>query len=424
MKVLIIGGGGREHALAWKISQSPLVTKLYCAPGNAGTAECAENIAIGSEDIDRLFAFAKAHAVDLTVVGPEAPLALGLVDRFRKAGLKAFGPTQAAARIESSKAFCKEIMDRAGVPTAAYQVFEDPVAAKKYIHRQGAPLVVKADGLAAGKGVIICETTAEADRAVDEMMIAKIFGEVGLKIVIEELLVGEEASFLAFTDGRHVLPLASSQDHKRIGDGDTGPNTGGMGAYSPAPVVTPEVHEKIMEQIMIPTVRCMAKDGYRYKGVLYAGVMIQNGQPRVLEFNARFGDPETQPLLYRMTSDIVPLLLACVDGTLDQHRIEWDPQPAVCIVVASRGYPGNYEKGLPIQGLEARFDNAFVFHAGTKLAGKQVLTGGGRVLGVTGKGATIPQAIANAYAAAEKISFAGAYWRKDIGQKALKWLEK
>jgi len=423
MKVLVVGGGGREHALAWKIAQSPLVEHIYCAPGNAGTASCAENVAIGAEDIDALLDFAVTQAIDLTVVGPEAPLVMGLVDKLAAKGLKAFGPSAAAARLEGSKAFCKDIMDAAGVPTAFYQVFTEPEPAKAYAHQKGAPIVVKADGLAAGKGALICPTLADAEAAIDQCMVSRDFGDAGDKVVVEEFLEGEEASFLAFTDGVNVLPLASSQDHKRVGDGDIGLNTGGMGAYSPAPVVTAEVHDRIMQEVMIPVVKQLAAEGAPYKGVLYAGLMIKDGQPKVLEFNARFGDPETQPLLYRMKSDIVPLLLASAEGNLDKHEIEWDEGASVCVVMASGGYPGKYEKGNKIIGLDAELDGAFVFHAGTKLADGEVVTSGGRVLGVTALGATIPQAIEKAYAAVKAVSFDKAYYRNDIGQKALKWLE-
>ncbi|MHA1569953.1 MAG: phosphoribosylamine--glycine ligase [Alphaproteobacteria bacterium] len=423
MKVLVVGGGGREHALAWKIAQSPLVETVYCAPGNAGTAGCATNVPIGADDLNALINFAIQEKIGLTIVGPEAPLVAGLVDRLAEKGIKAFGPSAAAAQLEGSKAFCKEVMVMAGVPTAKYGAFTDAGAAKRYAREMDAPLVVKADGLAAGKGVLICQTIEEAEFSIDQIMTQKAFGEAGNKVVVEEFLTGEEASFLAFTDGEHVLPLVSSQDHKRIGDGDTGLNTGGMGAYSPAPVVTPDVHDKIMNQVMIPTVKTMAERGALYKGVLYAGLMIENGEPKVLEFNARFGDPETQPLLYRMNSDIVPLLLATVDGGLDQHTIKWDDRPSVCIVVASGGYPGSYEKGKVIEGLDAETPDAFVFHAGTKLVDGQAVTSGGRVLGVTAKGQDIPAAIENAYAAVKKVSFEKAYYRTDIGKKALKWLE-
>jgi len=423
MKILVVGGGGREHALAWKLSQSPLVEQLYCAPGNAGTAAVATNVLIGAEDIESLVAFAVSERIDLTVVGPEAPLVAGLTDRLAAVGLKAFGPSAAAARLEGSKAFCKEVLLAAGAPTAAYRKFADAGAAKIYVREQGAPIVVKADGLAAGKGAIVCQTVEEAERAIDEILVRRIFGAAGEEVVIEECLVGEEASFLALTDGEHVLPLASSQDHKAVGDGDTGPNTGGMGAYSPAPVVTGAVYAQIMRQVIEPTVREMARRGHPYRGVLYAGLMIKDGQIKVLEYNARFGDPETQPLLFRMKSDLAPLLLACVNGDLDKQTIAWDERPAVCVVMASGGYPDQYEKGKVISGLGEATEDVVVFHAGTRLQDDEVVTSGGRVLGVTAKGASIPAAIERAYQAVGDISFAGAYYRHDIGRKAFKWLE-
>jgi phosphoribosylamine--glycine ligase len=423
MKVLVIGGGGREHALVWKIAQSPLVSKVYCAPGNAGTALHATNLALDADNVAALFQFAQAEGIDLTVVGPEAPLVTGLVDRFTAAGLCAFGPTTGAAQLEGSKSFCKAVLDGAGVPTAAYQTFTDAAAAHAFAERLGAPLVVKADGLAAGKGAIVCPTLADARRTIDQILVERVFGSAGDKLIVEEFLTGEEASFLAFTDGETVLPLASSQDHKAVGDGDTGPNTGGMGAYSPAPVVTAAVHEQVMNAVLYPTVRQLAKMGYPYKGVLYAGLMIDDGRAKVLEFNARFGDPECQPLLFRMRSDLVPLLLACTDGTLARHTIAWDREPAVCVVLASGGYPEKYEKGKPIHGLAQTWPDTFVFHAGTKLAGDQIVTSGGRVLGVTAKAATLAGAIERAYAAVREISFEKMYYRTDIGQKARKWLE-
>lgn len=423
MKILVVGGGGREHALAWKLSQSPLVEKLYCAPGNAGTAALAVNVPIGAGDLDTLLAFARRERIDLTVVGPEAPLVGGLTDRLAEAGLKAFGPSAAAARLEGSKSFCKEVLMAAGAPTAAYRSFTDAVAAKRYLREQGAPIVVKADGLAAGKGAIVCRTLEEAENAVDEILVKRVFGMAGDELVVEECLFGEEASFLALTDGEHVLPLASSQDHKAVGDGDTGPNTGGMGAYSPAPVVTPAVHALVMSRVIEPTVREMARRGYPYRGVLYAGLMVRDGSVKVLEYNARFGDPETQPLLFRMKSDLAPLLLACVDGDLDKLTIEWDDRPAVCVVLASGGYPEKYEKGKIITGLAPTPENVVVFHAGTQLKNGETVTSGGRVLGVTAKGISIPAAIDRAYEAVERISFPGAFYRRDIGRKALKWLE-
>ncbi|NLH50519.1 MAG: phosphoribosylamine--glycine ligase [Myxococcales bacterium] len=420
MKILVVGGGGREHALVWKIAQSPLVSRVYCAPGNAGTAALATNVPLDAENVDALFDFASREAIDLTVVGPEAALVKGLVDRFRAAGLKAFGPTAAAARLEGSKAFCKQVLDAAGVPTAAYRRFTDAAAAKAYVRETGVPIVVKADGLAAGKGAIVCRTRVDAEAAIDQILVTRVFGSAGNQLVVEEFLEGEEASFLAFTDGQSLLPLASSQDHKAVGDGDTGPNTGGMGAYSPAPVVTEAIHRQVMNEVMVPVVRQMAALGHPYQGVLYAGLMIKDGYAKVLEFNARFGDPECQPLLYRMKSDIVPLLLACGDGTLGRMAIEWDQRPAVCVVMASGGYPGSYEKGKEISGLDNMPPDSYVFHAGTKADGGRVLSSGGRVLGVTAKGAGIRESIDLAYRAVKQISFEKAYYRNDIGQKALR----
>lgn len=421
MKVLIVGSGGREHALAWKISNSPLVQRVYCAPGNAGTAACASNVSIKSGDIDALLAFAKENQIDLTVVGPEDPLVDGIVDKFTEAGLKAFGPSAKGARLEGSKAFSKEMMIRCNIPTAQYQAFSDYDKARKYLNEVGVPIVLKADGLAAGKGVILCYSTEEALAALKKIMVDKDFGQAGATCVIEELLVGEEASFIALTDGKTVLPFASSQDHKTIYDGDTGPNTGGMGAYTPAPVVTQEVYQRIMDQVMIPMVEGMAANGTPFKGVLYAGLMLSNeGVPKVLEFNVRFGDPECQPLMFRMDSDIVPSLLASIDGTLDKIAIKWG-DPTVCVVMASGGYPGSYEKGKEITGLQnVAGDDRFVFHAGTRYGdNNMVLSDGGRVLGVTAKGKTIAQAIENAYDTLSGIAFDKAYHRKDIGQKAL-----
>ncbi len=421
MKVLVVGGGGREHALVWKIAQSPLVTKVYCAPGNPGIAQLAECVAIKAEEIDVLLDFARAEAIDLTVVGPEAPLTLGIVDRFQEAGLDIFGPNQAAAQLEGSKDFSKALMARYDIPTAAYRTFSDRDQAVAYIREQGAPIVVKADGLAAGKGVVVAMNEDEAVAAVDNIMVAGAFGEAGSKVVIEEFMEGEEASFFAFTDGRNILPLASSQDHKRISDGDQGPNTGGMGAYSPAPVVTDELYEQIVEKIVRPTIDGMAKDGCPYVGILYVGLMIADGKARVVEYNARFGDPEAQPLLMRLKSDIVPVMQACARGQLTQDRLEWLDKAAVCVVMASGGYPADYEKGFPISGLEeaAAIEDLVVFHAGTALKDGQIVNSGGRVLGVTGLGRTVAEAIDKAYAGVEKISWQGVQYRRDIGQKAL-----
>ncbi len=424
MRVLVVGGGGREHALAWKIAQSPRVDRVYVAPGNAGTALVAENVPIGAEDVEALAGFAERERIDLTVVGPEAPLVLGIADRFRERGLRVFGPSAAAARLEGSKAFAKAVMERYGVPTAGYREFTDPEAARAHVRRQGAPVVVKADGLAAGKGVTVARTVEEALAAVDAIMVDRAFGEAGARVIVEECLEGEEASFLAFCDGRRVLPMASSQDHKPVFDGDEGPNTGGMGAYSPAPVVTPELFDEIMETVMRPVVEGLAGDGIPYVGVLYAGLMIRDGRPKVLEFNCRFGDPECQPIVVRMKGDLVPVLEACIDGELDRVGLEWDPRAAVCVVMASGGYPGSYRKGIEIRGLEeaAALEDVVVFHAGTRREGDRVVTAGGRVLGVTALGDDIPAAIRRAYEAVERISWEGAHYRRDIGRKALRHL--
>jgi len=421
MKILVVGSGGREHALVWKIAQSPKVSKVYCAPGNAGISEQATLVSIQANDLNRLLEFALKEKIDLTVVGPEDPLTRGIVDLFESKGLLIFGASKKAAEIEGSKAFAKEMMKKYHIPTASYEIFDHRNEAVKYIRNQGAPIVVKADGLAAGKGVIVCKTVEEAIHSVDQIMVEKIFGNAGNRVVVEEYLVGEEASYIAFTDGKTILPMASSQDHKPILDGDQGPNTGGMGAYSPAPVVTDEVHEKIVEKILRPVIYGMGEEGRPYKGVLYAGLMIHKGHPKVLEFNARFGDPETQPVLMRMKGDIVPILEACMKGTLSQHKIEWDSRSSVCVVMASKGYPGDYEKGKIIEGLKevSRMERVFVFHAGTTLIDGQIMTNGGRVLGVAGLGEDIPRAIERAYQAVKKISWDGVHYRTDIGQKAL-----
>ena len=421
MKILVVGGGGREHALVWKIAQSPNVSKIYCSPGNAGISEHAAIVPVKANDLNSLLEFALKEKIDLTVVGPEDPLTQGIVDLFESKGLFIFGANRKAAEIERSKTFAKETMKKYHIPTAFYEVFDNRNETVKYIRKLGAPIVVKADGLAAGKGVIVCKTVEEAIQSVDKIMVEKIFGEAGNRVVIEEYLVGEEASYIAFTDGKAILPMASSQDHKPIFDGDQGPNTGGMGAYSPAPVVTEEVHEKIIEKILRPIIYGMGEEGRPYKGVLYAGLMIHDGHPKALEFNARFGDPETQPVLMRMKGDIVPILEACMKGTLSQHRIEWDNRPSVCVVMASKGYPGDYEKGKVIGGLKevSQMEGVFVFHAGTALKNGQMITNGGRVLGVTGLGEDIPRAIERTYRAVKKISWDGVHYRTDIGQKAL-----
>jgi phosphoribosylamine--glycine ligase len=426
MKVLVIGSGGREHALVWKISQSPRVKKIYCAPGNAGIAQLAECLSISAEDVKGLTSRAEKERVDLTVVGPEAPLTLGIVEAFKEKGMRIFGPSQKAAEIEGSKAFAKDLMKKYGIPTGDSQTFTDHASAVKYAKGKGAPLVVKADGLAAGKGVIICRSVDEALSALDLIMVQKAFGAAGGKVVMEEFLEGEEASFLAFTDGEAVLPLPTSQDHKAVYDKDQGPNTGGMGAYSPAPVVNEKVHREVMEKVMIPTVRGMAKEGRKYRGVLYAGLIIKEEKIKVLEFNARLGDPEAQPLLMRMKSDLVPVLEATIDGKLAGQKVDWEDRATVCVVMASGGYPGSYEKGKVISGLQeaAKVRDTFVFHAGTTFKEGKVVTNGGRVLGVTALGSGIQEAIQRAYEAVDKISWEGAYYRKDIGQKALQRMGK
>ncbi len=421
MKVLVVGSGGREHALVWKLAQSPQVTKLYAAPGNAGMARQAKLADIPVTEISALADFAQKEGIDLTVVGPELPLTLGIVDQFQARGLPVFGASQRAAFLEGSKVFAKELMKKYGIPTASFETFTSAEMALQHLSRVGPPIVVKADGLAAGKGVIVCQTEEEGIAAIRSIMEERIFGEAGNQVILEECLTGEEVSYLALTDGRAILPLASSQDHKRVFDGDQGFNTGGMGAYSPAPIVTPEMEEKILEQIIRPTVSAMAQEGRPYRGVLYAGLMIQGGQPKVLEYNARFGDPETQPLLMRMASDLLPLLLAAVEGTLEQMQIVWREETAVCVVVASGGYPGSYEKGKPIEGLDqlAPMKDVVAFHAGTAFDGERIITAGGRVLGVTALGKGIREAIDRAYQAVAKIHWEGAHYRRDIGYRAL-----
>jgi phosphoribosylamine--glycine ligase len=424
MNVLVIGSGGREHALAWKIARSPRVGKVFVAPGNAGTALEPELTNVAITDITELVAFARAGQIALTVVGPEAPLAAGVVDAFRAAGLCIFGPTRAAAQLESSKDFAKAFMVRHGIPTAAYRTFTEARAAHAYVTEQGAPIVVKADGLAAGKGVVVAETTAEAHAAVDAMLAGSGLGihsnGAGARVVIEEHLAGEEASFIVMADGSNVLPLASSQDHKRLLDDDRGPNTGGMGAYSPAPVVTPAVHARIMREIILPAVQGMAAEGIPYTGFLYAGVMIDAaGNPRTLEFNCRLGDPETQPILMRLKSDFVDLLEHATSGALDRAEPEWDRRSALGVVLAAAGYPDNPRKGDPISGLNAVSEECKVFHAGTLLADGKAVTAGGRVLCVTALGETVRQAQRAAYAAIDAIHFDGMQYRKDIGNRAL-----
>jgi len=421
MKVLVVGSGGREHALVWKVSQSPKVKKIYSAPGNAGIAGYAECVPIEAEDITGLISFARTKAIDVTIVGPEGPLSKGIVDEFTKAGLRIFGPSGKAAEIEASKKFSKDLMKKYHIPSAEYSVFTDRASAEAYVREKGAPIVVKADGLAAGKGVIVAETVEEAIHALDLIMTQKAFGSAGDCVVVEELLTGEEASFMAFTDGKTVVPMASSQDHKRVFDGDKGPNTGGMGAYSPAPVVTKRLERQVIENIMIPTISAMEKEGRLFKGVLYAGLMIRNNEAKVLEFNARFGDPETQPIMMRLETDLLEIIQAIIDGNLSKVNVRWRKESAVCVVIASGGYPGNYERGKEITGLEnaSHHDNVVVFHAGTALKNGKAVTNGGRVLGVTGMGPVIAAAIDSAYAGVREISFEGAHYRRDIGARAL-----
>lgn len=423
MNILIIGGGGREHALAWKVAQSPRVDTVYVAPGNAGTAgeDKLKNINIGAEDIAALLTFAKDKAIDLTIVGPEVPLVLGVVDQFQTAGLRIFGPSQAAAELEGSKAFTKNFLARHAIPTAAYGNFTDLVAATAYIREQGAPIVVKADGLAAGKGVILAQTEQEAIDACETMLAGNAFGDAGHRVVVEEFLRGEEASFIVMVDGEHVLPLATSQDHKARDDGDTGPNTGGMGAYSPAPVIDTAMHRRIMEDVILPTVRGMAADGKPYTGFLYAGLMIDfQGVPKVLEYNVRFGDPETQPIMLRLQSDLVELCEAAIDKRLDKVSAGWDPRASLGVVLAAGGYPASYAKGDVISGLGAVAEAGVkVFHAGTEGKEGQIVTSGGRVLCVCALGDDVAEAQQRAYAAVDKISWKGLYCRRDIGYRAI-----
>ena len=423
MKVLVIGNGGREHALAWKAKQSPLVTRVFVAPGNAGTAHepGLENVNISATDIPALLAFAKSQQIGLTIVGPEAPLVKGVVDTFRAEGLAIFGPTAAAAQLEGSKAFAKDFLARHAIPTAEYQNFTEVEPALAYLREKGAPIVVKADGLAAGKGVIVAMTLSEAEEAVRDMLSGNAFGDAGARVVIEEFLTGEEASFIVMVDGEHVLPMATSQDHKRVGDGDTGPNTGGMGAYSPAPVVTPDVHQKVMERVILPTVSGMAAEGNVYTGFLYAGLMIDaDGNPKVIEFNCRFGDPETQPIMLRMRSDLVELCQAACAGKLDRMEANYDPRAAIGVVLAAGGYPGDYENGKVISGLPVEeASGEKVFHAGTRVEGSDVVTNGGRVLCATALGHTVEQAQKQAYQLAARIQWDGVFYRKDIGWRAI-----
>jgi phosphoribosylamine--glycine ligase len=422
MNVLLIGSGGREHAIAWKLTQSNNLDKLYIAPGNPGTAQCGRNIPISSDDTDKLLEFARQNRVELVVVGPEDPLAAGLVDKFEAAGIKAFGPSAKAAQLEADKAFAKQLMRSSSVSTAESRTFDRFEDAKAYIASRDEPVVIKAAGLAKGKGVFVCDDPADGILAAEKVMCDKIFGPAGDKIIVEDKLLGEEASILAFVDSRNIYIMESSQDHKAIGDGDTGPNTGGMGAYSPAPVVTEDLMNQITREILVPTVDGMNRSGAPYKGVLYAGVMLTAGGPRVLEFNVRFGDPETQPILMRLKSDLLEVLLAVCDGTLDEVNLEWDPRPAVCVVMASGGYPDEYQKGKKITGLQeaGKLDDVMVFHAGTRQQDGEIVTSGGRVLGVTALGRTIAEAKEKAYQAVDRIHFDGVYFRRDIADKAIK----
>ncbi len=421
MRVLVVGGGGREHGLVWKLRQSPRVTQLFAAPGNAGIAELAECVDISASEVRLLAEFAAKHAVDLTVVGPELPLTMGIVDEFEGRGLRIFGATRQAAILEGSKVFAKRLMKKYKIPTGFFQTFYRAEDAKRYIQDVGAPVVVKADGLAAGKGAIVCRTVQEAVDTVKRIMEDRVFGDAGARVVVEEFLAGEEASFLAFTDGETVLPMASTQDHKAAFDDDKGPNTGGMGAYSPAPVVTEALHQKIMTQVMIPTVKAMAAEGRPYRGVLYAGLMIKDGDVKVLEYNVRFGDPEAQPLFMRMESDLLPILEAVTEQRLKDVEIRWRPEPAVCVVMTAGGYPGAHDTDKPITGLAAaaRLKDVMVFHAGTARVDNTIVTKGGRVLGVTALGTDIPDAISRAYRAVEKIRWGGVHFRTDIGRKAV-----
>lgn len=424
MKILVIGGGGREHALAWKAAASPLADHVYVAPGNAGTARepGCQNVAIDAADIAALADFAAAEDIGLTIVGPEVPLVAGIVDEFMRRGLKCFGPTAACARLEGSKAFSKAFFARHGIPTAAWADFSEADAACEYIRAQGAPIVVKADGLAAGKGVVVAATVAEAQAAARDMLSGNRFGDAGARVVVEEFLDGEEASFIAMVDGKHILPLASSQDHKARDDGDCGPNTGGMGAYSPAPVVNAALHARIMREVMEPTVAALAADGTPYTGFLYAGIMVAaDGTPKVLEFNCRFGDPETQPILFRMKSDLVALCLAALDGALDAAGCEWDERTALGVVLAAAGYPDTVRKGDPISGLDqdAGRDDVKIFHAGTRLENGRIVTSGGRVLCAVALGHGVREAQRKAYALAAEIRWDGAFYRRDIGRRAI-----
>ncbi len=422
MKILVVGSGGREHALAWKAAQSPKVETIFVAPGNAGSAteEKLQNIDIDVMDFQALSAFAKENNIELTIVGPEAPLVEGIVDYFTEQNLKCFGPSKGAAQLEGSKAFTKDFLARHNIPTADYEAFTEIEPAIAYVREKGAPIVVKADGLAAGKGVIVAEDLETAEAAIKDMLSGNAFGDAGCRVVVEEFLEGEEASFIVIADGEHVLPMATSQDHKRAADGDKGLNTGGMGAYSPAPVVTEAVYQRVMDEVIYPTIKGMAAEGNSYAGFLYAGLMItSDGTPKVIEYNCRFGDPETQPIMMRLKSDLGELCLAAINQSLDSHQASWDERPAVGVVLAAGGYPGSYAKGKVISGLESTVENAKVFHAGTKLEGDNVLTNGGRVLCATALGDTITEAQQRAYELVSKISWEDVYYRTDIAYRAI-----
>ncbi|MBL8696955.1 MAG: phosphoribosylamine--glycine ligase [Alphaproteobacteria bacterium] len=421
MKILVVGSGGREHALCWAIAASPLCRKLYCAPGNAGIAQEAECVAVAADDLDGLVRFAREAAVDFVVVGPEQPLVDGLVDRLAAAGIKAFGPSAAAAALEGSKGFMKDVAARCGVPTGAYRRFTDVEAARAHVRAAGAPIVVKTDGLAAGKGVVVATTLDEALAAIDAAMVGGVFGKAGAELVIEEFLDGEEASFFALCDGEHAIPLAAAQDHKRVGDGDTGPNTGGMGAYSPAPVVDAAMAERIMAEIVRPTLAGMKAEGRPYKGVLFAGVMITPRGPKLIEYNVRFGDPECQVLMARLMSDLLPALIAAADGQLKTYQLRWHDKVALTVVMAANGYPGSYAKGSEIRGLDAagRHADVVVFHAGTAVRDGRIVATGGRVLNVTATGGSVAEAQAKAYRAIDAIDWPGGFCRRDIGWRAV-----
>ncbi|MCK4912983.1 MAG: phosphoribosylamine--glycine ligase [Planctomycetes bacterium] len=422
MKVLLVGSGGREHAIAWKLAKSKKLTKLYIAPGNAGTAECGENVPVAADKIEKLVDFAKQNKIKLVIIGPEVPLAAGLADLLESAGIKVFGPGKEAAKLEADKAFAKQLMRAVSISTAEGQIFDRFEDAKAFIASRDEAVVIKAAGLAAGKGVFVCDDPADGIIIAEKIMCDKMFGSAGEKIIVEDKLLGEEASILALVDGRNIYCLESSQDHKAIGEGDTGPNTGGMGAYSPAPIVTDKLMKQISREVLVPIVDGMNRNGTPYKGVLYAGIMVTAAGPRVLEFNVRFGDPETQPILMRLKNDLLEVILAVCNGRLDDITLNWDSRPAVCVVMAAGGYPGEYEKGKEITGLKeaAAMKDVVVFHAGTKKLDSRIVTNGGRVLGVTALGETISAAKQKAYEAVEKIKFDGAYYRKDIADKAIR----